>query len=163
MSLSLSTAARALACAHLLLVSACEQPPPGDPALVRSDDPVGVCSVGEAFEPTVTGLTNYIAGAQGGTFLLTCITPGPTGTMVTIAMPGVAALPDTGVYHVLRKMLDSGLKNTASNRASPSSPVFPCAAGTDSSMSHARLRSLCLNYKSGMPSPPRRSASGTLW
>jgi hypothetical protein len=83
-----------------LLVAACDQPPAGDPSAVRADDPVGVCSVGEAFEPTVTGLTNYVTNSRHLAFLLTCITPGSTGTMVTIALPGVPALPDTGTYVV---------------------------------------------------------------
>jgi hypothetical protein len=91
------------AAAATLLLTSCARPAPGDPALITADDPVGVCSVGEAFQQTVTGLASFSAATDNLPFVLTCLTPGATGTLVTILVPGLRGeLAPAGIYRVQR-------------------------------------------------------------
>jgi hypothetical protein len=94
----------AFAAVAALVLMGCSTADPGDPQVITSSDPVGACSAGEAFHETSTGLTNYVPGTSDSLpFLLTCMTPGPLGTMVTFVLPRVTTgVPTPGTYQVSR-------------------------------------------------------------
>jgi hypothetical protein len=101
---------------YLLLVAALTACGPRDQiAAISHDAPAGPCSIGAAAESSVTGLATFselhakvpgagpnVDGTRG--IIVTCLTPGPGGTAVTLMFPMLAAgrPAPAGTYHLRR-------------------------------------------------------------